>query len=203
LSKITAPLFDGTVMPIAYIPDWTKTANQDKSKRFEDIPISEYLPIPLYDALALRDEKNTSKGTTILRYTYITTYMGTYKLDYHEYEGGHLGVDIRAPIGTPVLSIANGVVVRVVEADSTGNRFIVVRHDGIMVDGKSTSLYSGYLHLSEALTKEGDIVRKGDMIGRVGISGITTTPHLHIQIDIAEAPFHPYWHFTGSEAKSQ
>lgn len=40
------------------------------------------------------------------------------------------------------------------------------------------------------------------MIGRVGISGITTTPHLHLQIDTADAPFHPYWHFTSSESKS-
>lgn len=40
------------------------------------------------------------------------------------------------------------------------------------------------------------------MIGRVGITGITTTPHLHLQIDTAEAPFHPYWHFTSAEARS-
>lgn len=40
------------------------------------------------------------------------------------------------------------------------------------------------------------------MIGRVGITGITTTPHLHLQIDTAEAPFHPYWHFSSAEARS-
>ena len=39
------------------------------------------------------------------------------------------------------------------------------------------------------------------MLGRVGMEGITTTPHLHIQIDTAEAPFHPYWPFTSAEAR--
>ncbi|GAB0174802.1 MAG: hypothetical protein HHAS10_06810 [Candidatus Altimarinota bacterium] len=201
-SNIVSPPFDGTIMPILYVPDWTKTENQDKSKRFEDISISEYIPIPQYDALALLDSNSASKSSTILRYTYFTPYMGSYNLDYKEHVGGHLGIDIRAPIGTPVLSIANGVVVRTVEADSSGNKFIVVRHDNIPLEGGKKSLYSGYLHLSEILVKEGDIVRKGDMIGRVGLTGITTTPHLHFQIDTPDAPFHPYWHFTSTEARN-
>lgn len=84
-SNIKSDPFDGSIMPIAYIPDWTKTINQDKSKRFEDINISEYIPTPSYDAFALRDIKNPSKSSTILHYTYITPYMGNYKLDYEEY----------------------------------------------------------------------------------------------------------------------
>lgn len=68
--------FDGTVMPITYIPDWTKTANQDKTKRFEDIDIKDYLPIPTYDSKALsRDVSNTTKASTILHYTYTVPYM--------------------------------------------------------------------------------------------------------------------------------
>lgn len=128
--------------------------------------------------------------------------MWDYKLDYMEHVWGHLWVDIRSPIGTPVLSIANGVVVRTIEADASGDKFIVVRHDNVPLDGEKKSLYSGYLHLSEILVKEGDVVKKGDMIGRVGITGLTTTPHLHFQIDTADAPFHPYWHFTNAEAKA-
>lgn len=200
-TNIHSDPFDGTIMPIAYIPDWTKTENQDKSKRFENISISEYIPTPSYDAFALRDTKNPSKASTILHYTYITPYMGNYRLDYQEYVGGHLGVDIRAPIGTPVLSIANGVIVRTVEADATWNRFIVVRHD-IVTGGEKKTYYSCYLHLSEISVREGSIVKKWDMVGRVGMSGITTTPHLHLQIDTADAPFHPYWPFTSAEASS-
>ncbi len=202
-SQIISDPFDGTVMPIAYIPDWTKTANQDKSKRFEDISISEYLPVPLYDPLDLgSDLTNTKKSSIILHYTYITPYMGNYKLDYKEHAGSHLGVDIRAPLGTPVLSIANGVVVRTVEADSTGNRFVVIRHDGVPRENwQKWTLYSAYLHLSEITVPEWTRIHKWDMLGRVGMSGIATTPHLHLQIDTADAPFHPYWPFTSSDAK--
>ncbi len=201
-SQIVSDPFDGTTMPIAYIPDWTKTENQDKWRRFEDIAMSEYLPIPLYDALSLGDTTTVSKPSTILHYTYITPYMGNYLHDYKEYVWGHLGIDIRAPIGTPVLSIANGVIVRANEADATGNKYIVVRHDQVNLNGKKTSLYSGYLHLSEILVNEGTKVKRGEMIGRVGMTGIATTPHLHLQIDTSDSPFHPYWHFSSNEAKN-
>lgn len=86
-TKIVSAPFDGTVMPIAYIPDWNNPANQDKSKRFEDISINEFIPIPLYDPIALLDERPQTRSVNIIRYTYTTLYMGNYKLDYHENVG--------------------------------------------------------------------------------------------------------------------
>ncbi len=130
-SSIHADPFDGMMMPILYIPDWSKTIYQNKTIRFSDIPISDYIPLPAYDIGSLMDTTNTSKRSLIEHYTYITPYMGSYRLNYKEYDGSHNAVDIRAPIGTPVVSIANGVVMRTVEADATGNRFIVVRHEGV------------------------------------------------------------------------
>ena len=129
--NIKADPFDGMMMPIRYIPDWSKTAYQNKTTRFSDIPISDYIPLPAYDPQSLRDTTSTTKLSLIEHYTYITTYMGSYRLNYKEHDGSHNAIDIRAPIGTPVLSIANGVVVRTVEADATGNKFVVVRHEGI------------------------------------------------------------------------
>ena len=74
-TTLTSDPFDGTTMPIAYVPDWSKTQNQDKTKRFEDISISEYLPVPLYDAIDLANTNNPTKNSLILHYTYFTTYM--------------------------------------------------------------------------------------------------------------------------------
>ncbi len=194
--------FDGTILPILYIPDWNKTQYQNKTIQFADIPINDYVPLPAYDTSALLDISSTSKNSLILHYTYITPYMGSYRLNYKENDGSHNAIDIRAPIGTPVLSIANGVVVRTMETDATGNRFVVIRHDNVPINGKMQNIYSGYLHLSEISVQEWIKIKKGDMIGRVGMSGIATTPHLHIQIDTENAPFHPYWPFTSNDSRS-
>ncbi len=98
--------------------------------------------------------------------------------------------------------MANGVVVKTVEADATGNKYIVVRHDNVPFEGKTQTVYSNYLHLSSIDITEGTKVKKGQMIGKVGSTGISTAPHLHFQIDRDDAPFHPYWHFTMADARS-
>ena len=202
-TQIRSAPFDGTVMPITYIPDWTKPANQDKSTRFEDISISDYITLPSYDpTVLLKDMNNTTKMSTILHYTYTTQYMWSYRFNYKENDGSHLGIDIRSPIGTPVLSIANGVVIRTVEADAVGNKFVVIRHDDVPMNGKKVSLYSGYLHLSQITVTEWSKIAKWDMLGRVGMTGIATTPHLHFQIDTTDAPFHPYWPFTSADSRA-
>ena len=194
--NIKADPFNGTSLPITHIPDWRKPALRDKSLDFRAIDTKNIIPIPAYDMVALQDQNNL-----LGRFTYTVAYMGSYSLNYKENDGSHLGVDIRSPIGTPVLSIANGVVVRGVEADATGNKFVVIRHENVPLNGKTTDVYSSYLHLSEITVKEGTKIRKGEMLGRVGITGITTTPHLHFQIDTEDAPFHPYWPFSTADAQ--
>jgi len=75
-SRIKSDAFDGTIMPIRYIPDWTKPIYQDKEKRFEDIPISDFIALPLYDAdTLLRAVDRHDKISLILRYTYTVPYM--------------------------------------------------------------------------------------------------------------------------------
>jgi murein DD-endopeptidase MepM/ murein hydrolase activator NlpD len=201
-TNIQSDPFDGMTMPIRYIPDWSKSQYQNKTTRFDEIPVSDYLPLPAYDPVRLADTTDLSRTSLIMHYTYITEYMGSYRLNYREYDGSHNGVDIRAPIGTPVLAVANGVVVRAIEADAVGTKFIVIRHDGINIGWRIQSVYSAYLHLSTIEIREGTPVRKGTMIGRVGMSGLATTPHLHIQIDTEDAPFHPYWPFTSADSRA-
>lgn len=84
----------------------------------------------------------------------------------------HNGVDFAAPIGTPVRSVAEGLVVFAGAAGGSGN----------MVKIKHGPRYStAYLHLS-AIAKglsKGASVHRGDVIGAVGMTGLATGPHLH------------------------
>ncbi len=85
----------------------------------------------------------------------------------------HTGIDIEAPQGTPVRATADGVVVL---ADRFGNygKTVIIRHP----TGYSTL----YAHLSRIEVHNGQRVRAGQTIGRVGSTGRSTGPHLHYEV---------------------
>jgi murein DD-endopeptidase MepM/ murein hydrolase activator NlpD len=85
----------------------------------------------------------------------------------------HLGVDYAAPIGTPVQSVAAGVVTGAGYGGG-GGKMVTVRHD----NGYLTK----YLHLSRMAIKSGARVDQGDVIGYVGSTGLSTGPHLDFRI---------------------
>jgi murein DD-endopeptidase MepM/ murein hydrolase activator NlpD len=64
----------------------------------------------------------------------------------------------------------------------TGNTIIIEMLPG---------LYSLYFHLSEIDVKQGDVVGQGDLIGKVGMTGFATGPHLHWEIDALGVPVDP------------
>ncbi len=85
----------------------------------------------------------------------------------------HLGVDIAAPRGTHIMAPAAGRVTFV------GHKFGF----GLVVEIQHTpAVKTRYAHMRAATVKEGDHVAKGDQIGAVGTSGITTGPHLHYEV---------------------
>lgn len=84
----------------------------------------------------------------------------------------HLGVDFGAPTGTAVRAVADGVVEQAGPAGGHGN-FVKLDHEG--------PYETSYSHLSKILVKRGQKVRQGDVIGRVGSTGLATGPHLHYQ----------------------
>ncbi|HPJ45038.1 MAG TPA: peptidoglycan DD-metalloendopeptidase family protein [Tenuifilaceae bacterium] len=85
----------------------------------------------------------------------------------------HNGIDFRAPLGTPVKATANGVVAKAMEKGNWGN-LVVIQH------GEEHQTW--YAHLNEYIVKEGDTVKKGQVIGYVGNSGQSTGPHLHYMV---------------------
>lgn len=199
-NNVVSDPFDGAVSPIAYVPDWSRWENMNKARLFESFNVSDFVDIPEYNTELLSDSLQKTTAATILRYTYPVVYMGSYRGNYMEYDGSHGAVDIRAPLGTPVMSVANGVVVKVKNLESGDGKYVIIRHDNVDMDGTKETLYSGYEHLSEIIAVEGTKIKRGEVLGKVGMTGITTTPHLHFQIDKSTSPFHMYWPYTFREA---
>ncbi|PZO40812.1 MAG: hypothetical protein DCF19_10905 [Pseudanabaena frigida] len=86
----------------------------------------------------------------------------------------HQGIDIAAPIGTPVLAAATGVVDYAGWSDGGYGNMIDIRHP----DGTITR----YGHLNEIFVKEGQSVGQGQSIAAMGSTGFSTGPHLHFEI---------------------
>jgi murein DD-endopeptidase MepM/ murein hydrolase activator NlpD len=86
----------------------------------------------------------------------------------------HAGIDIAAPIGTPILAAASGVIEYSQWNDGGYGNMIDIRH----ADGTITR----YAHLNELYVKEGQTVGQGQIIGAMGSTGFSTGPHLHFEI---------------------
>ncbi len=85
----------------------------------------------------------------------------------------HLGLDFRVPTGTPVAAMNSGTVLLARPLYFEGD-FVVIDH--------GQGLLTLYLHLSEFKVKEGDVVKRGDIIGLSGGTGRATGPHLHVAV---------------------
>ncbi|UCC68758.1 MAG: M23 family metallopeptidase [Armatimonadota bacterium] len=98
----------------------------------------------------------------------------------------HRGIDIAAPEGTPVQVAADGVV-------SLADDSFVLHGQTVLVDhGHGVSTL--YIHLSEIAVTEGQTVTRGEMLGRVGATGVATGPHLHFGVYAYHRPVDPlFW----------
>ncbi len=83
---------------------------------------------------------------------------------------GHEGMDFGMAAGSPVYADARGRVVFAQKTDVRGN-LIVIDH--------GLGVFSGFYHLSEINTQVGKVVEPGELIGKVGSTGLSTGPHLH------------------------
>ena len=90
-----------------------------------------------------------------------------------KYHRPHLGVDYGAPYGAPVQSIGEGRVLFAGRRGGNGN-FVHIRH--------SNGYETMYLHLSRILVRPGQRVSQGQLIGRVGATGLASGPHLDFRI---------------------
>jgi lipoprotein NlpD len=95
----------------------------------------------------------------------------------------HEGIDLAAPLGTPILAAANGQVVYAGDGVSGYGNMVVLQHpDGLL---------TVYAHNSLVMVRTGDTIAAGQEIARVGMSGRATAPHLHFEVRRAQLPRDP------------
>lgn len=95
----------------------------------------------------------------------------------------HSGIDLIAPLGTPILAIADGEVIEVEEESYGYGKKIVIQH--------ANEIETLYAQLQSIQVKVGEHIKKGEQIGTLGSSGLSTGPHLHFEIKEKGKPKDP------------
>ena len=103
----------------------------------------------------------------------ITSYFGRRNLGLGS-SGFHRGVDVAAPHGTPIVASRRGTVSFAGWSPQGYGNLVKIRHLG----GAET----WYAHQSQILVDVGQFVAQGELIGRIGSTGISTGPHLHFEL---------------------
>jgi murein DD-endopeptidase MepM/ murein hydrolase activator NlpD len=96
--------------------------------------------------------------------------------------GFHEGVDLGAPVGTPVVATGDG------QVDWAGWRD---RYGQLVEVDHGWGLRTRYAHLSKIMVHAGERVRRGTPVGLLGETGRTTGPHLHYEVRVNEQPTNP------------
>lgn len=102
----------------------------------------------------------------------------------------HAGMDLAAPSGTPIRATADGVV-HAARWNGGYGLFVEIEHGG--------DIDTRYGHMSRLNVAEGQVVRKGDVIGYVGSTGRSTGPHLHYEVRIDGAAVDPAPYMQGGQ----
>ena len=119
------------------------------------------------------DEGKTLKNfflKTPIKFSRITSRYSSNRL--HPVQGiwkAHKGTDYAAPHGTPITTTAAGIVEQTGYTTGNGN-FVKVKHNG--------TFSTQYLHMSKILVRRGQYVTQGQIIGKVGSTGLATGPHV-------------------------
>lgn len=114
----------------------------------------------------------------------ITSMYGNRRHPVHGNQAFHGGVDLRAPRGTPIHATADGVVQWASRHRDSGMGKMVelVHNHGF------TTVYG---HMDEIKVSVGDYVRKGDVLGTSGSTGVATAPHLHYEVRYLQRRLNP------------
>src|SRR5688572_7514487 len=99
----------------------------------------------------------------------------------------HSGIDFAAPIGTPIYATADGKVITVDVKFSGYGKMVEIDH--------GFGYRSRYAHMHDFAVRTGQNIKRGDLIGYVGNTGLSTAPHLHYEVMINGAHVDPVHYF--------
>lgn len=180
------PALETAVHPVSKVPNWgaMRTAAQ-WNRTYSQMGASDFVTVPAYDlktlTIPLSSLTNPIKPSSIPILTsklyYSTRYLGKYDLDADEHSGSHDGIDLKLALGTPVGATAGGRVVDVDEDNILG-KHVLIEHRS----ENGTRYLSIYAHLQSASVERDQDVAAGQTVGRVGMTGNTSAPHLHFAV---------------------
>ncbi len=106
-------------------------------------------------------------------YNYITSYFGNRDIPVAGATSDHRAIDIGVYAGTPVYSAGDGYVV-VASYNGARGYYVMIKH--------ADNLYTLYQHLSSYSVKQGQTVKRGQLIAHSGNTGVSSGPHLHLEV---------------------
>ncbi len=98
----------------------------------------------------------------------------------------HRGSDLKAPMNTPIYATADAIAEWAAPHKSSGyGKLIILDH--------SFGFKTYYGHLNKIVVKSGQFIKRGDLIGYTGNSGMSNGPHLHYEVRFVQRALNPFW----------
>lgn len=143
--------------------------------------LPEQLETPFGGAIHVNAQEEASDSAAVLLEELPTLWPARGWLT-RPFSPGHSGIDIAAPTGTPIVATTSGIVTRSGWDDIYG-KIIEIKSDRGFV--------TVYGHNSRLLVKEGERVKRGNVIAFVGSTGLSSAPHLHYETHLKGEPVDP------------
>lgn len=181
---------DGGFPPERYIAARVKNSSLEFGELFDELStVQAHSSLQIDDLSRLLSEVNDyrirlAKTPTIAPVDgRLTSHYGLRKSPMTGRKRMHRGLDIAAPLGSPIRAAAEGIVRKVSRAADYG-LYVEISHGHDVV--------TLYAHAKKVLVKKGEQVTKGQKIALVGMTGRTTGPHLHYEVRVGDRRVNPY-----------
>lgn len=113
---------------------------------------------------------------------WVTSYFGIRKSEFSGEKKMHEGIDIGAPIGSKIISPADGMIT-FAGAKSGFGYYVQIDH--------GYGLETIFAHASSLVVRKGDKIKRGDVLARIGSTGLSTGPHVHYEVRVNGTPVDP------------